>query len=174
MQIHWERGELLTVSKLNGLNPVTRKKLRTESVTLDDAISSDTDLILPLKGGLTYDIFGLFIHRSAANAAGDFQCAIGWSPWPATGTWTPFGSATGLASGTQDSGNWDVALQDAASPTTGIGFGSSTSDNGVRVRGRIAVGDLDTNLVALWAQIAANASATSFVAGSWLTAIPVL
>lgn len=172
MQIHWERGELLTVSKLNALNPVTRKKLRTESITNDDSLSSDTDLILPLKGGLTYDIFGLLIHHSAANAAGDFQCAIGWSPWPATGTWTPFGTHTSLASGTQTDGNWDVTLQDAASPTSGIGFGSSTSDNGVRVRGRITVGDLDTNLVALWAQIAANANSTSLVSGSWLTAIP--
>lgn len=172
MQIHWERGELLTVSKLNALNPVTRKKLRGEGKVNNNTLGSDTDLVLPLKGGLTYDIFGLFIHSSGANAAGDFQCAIGWSPWPATGTWTAFGPADTLASGTVADGQWGVQLQDGASPTVALGFGSSTTPNGVRVRGRIAVGDLDTNLVMLWAQLASHANGTNLIQGSWMTAIP--
>lgn len=174
MGIHWERNHILSAARLNAQQPVSRRKLRTDTKVNDNSLGSDNELRLQLRAGLTYDLFGLLIHSSAANAAGDFQCAVGWSPWNATGTWSAWGTHTSIASGTQDGGNWDVAIQDASSPTTGIGFGSSTTPMGVRVRGRIIVDDQDTTCTILWAQIAANANLTSFHLGSWFTAIPVL
>lgn len=157
---------------ISELRPVTAAKTLTTSRNSTTTDTADPHLVLALAASKTYDIKGVLLVSSAANAAGDFKFSFTF-PTGAELTVAPIGVHDSLASSSSADGQFAVITPDASSPTSSLSFGASTTATGIQVEGRITVGSTAGNLTLLWSQLSSNANATSLLQGSWLTAYPV-
>ena len=172
MSLDWTVGQLITAERLNRRLPKVAIKTATVSVASDATLNDDADLILTLVASTTYDLGGLLIINSAANAAGDFQYAWSWTQ-SATVLMGGFGPDVGLASGVVQTGDWGVQVADTTTPSAARSIGASTTGLAVRVKDRIIVGATDLTLTLQWAQASSNVNSTSLQINSWITATPV-
>lgn len=173
MGIAWAVGQKISATRLNRRNPVTATKETDESKTSNITPGNDPFLVLVLKANTVYDVFGCLMIADATDATGDFFYQWSWTN-TATLTRGAIGPANGLASGTQGSGDWGVALQDSSTPGGGSSWGATNgANNGVRINDRFEVGNADITAIIQWAQNVSNANATILRAGSWLTAVAV-
>jgi len=170
-------GETLTAAKLQALiselRPITASKSATTSRNTTTTETADPHLVLPLLANRTYDVKGVLLVTSAANAAGDFRCSFTF-PTGATVSSGAIGVHDSLASLTSADGQFSGEAADATSPTAAVGYGASTSVTAIQVELRVAVGANAGNLTLQWAQLASNANNTNLLSGSWLTATTVV
>lgn len=171
-------GVTLTASTLSALitelRPITASKATTTSRNTTTTDTADPDLVLAVAVSRTYDIKGVLLVSSAANAAGDFKHSFSF-PTGATFTLTAIGVHDALASSSSGDGQFGSNdLLDATSPTGSLSYGASTSPTGIQVEARLVTGSTAGNLTLLWSQLSSNANNTNLLGGSWLTAEPVL
>lgn len=165
-------GMRLTAARLNRLNPITAEKPGDTSRSSVTAKTADPDLVLALAINTTYEVRGLLIVTSAANAAGDFSYDWGF-PANAVVSAGGVGLHNTLASGSQSDLEGVAYPLDASSPVGSLPYGASTSNSGISVNARVKMGSTAGNLELLWAQVASNANATTLKGGSFITAYPV-
>lgn len=137
--------------------------------TSDATSTADPELAIVLPANRTYEVEAVLHYSSAANAAGDFRTAVGWTN-TATVTVAAFGlNAAGLASGSI--GDLEAVAQaaDATSPTGDISYGASTTRNTVVRWFRVVTGGSNVTFSLLWGQQTSNVNATTLLTGSSLT-----
>lgn len=131
--------------------------------------TADPELVITLAANQTHlvrlDVFG----SSAANAAGDLRVRFAWTN-TATVTWWLSGLSDAIASGTAADLQAIGATSDSTSPTADTQFGLSTSTTGQTMYAYVATGGSAVVLSLEWAQLASNASNSSVLAGSRLSA----
>jgi hypothetical protein len=167
MSISFTAGQTLTAAALNALVPLEAQLSSDQSKTSNTTFADLTDLTLAVEANATYQVEGLFIATSAANAAGDVKYRFSY-PANATMTITGPGPHNSLASGSQADGEWFYVLLDNSSPTADIPYGASTAGAAAIINGKLVVGATAGDLVVGWAQQSSNANATVFKAGSYI------
>lgn len=139
-----------------------------ESVTSSTTLQNDDHLLGAIPAAGTY-LFDLYAMVSGGNAAGDIKFGFTFP----TGTlhFMGLGLDVSLASGT--TGTMETnSKQGAASGTTIIGYGISTTPTWIQLHGILiatAAGTLQTQ----WAQVASSPTASKVLAGSHLVLKPV-
>lgn len=173
MPSFWKTGMRITSARLNRTLPISVSKSIATSRNTTTTVADDPDLLLDLLVSTVYDIKGFLLVTTAANAAGDFK--YGWA-WTGTMTVTMpgVGPDESLASGTSVTGNWARNASDTSTPSTTLGYGSSTTGVTIPVNTRVVVGATEGRLSLQWAQLSSNANNTTLEVGSQLTAFPVL
>lgn len=167
----WSVGNRVTATRLNRHNPVTATRTSDVSVTSDTSTNPDTELVITLLAGITYDVHSYAIV-TAASSTPDFRRNWTWTN-PATVTTV----GTGLApyvTGTQGDAEAVARLEDSTSGTTETSYAASTTASVVIGHDRVVVGSsANTTLTYNWAQATSSADSTTLKDGSWVTAIPV-
>lgn len=167
MSISFTAGQGLTAAALNALVPLEAVLSANKTATSDITFEDLADLTIAVQANATYELTGLFVASSAANAAGDVKYRFSY-PANATLTVTGPGPHNTLASGSQSDGEWFYVLLDTASPTSDMPYGASAAGAATIINGRLVVGATAGNLVVGWAQQSSNANATTFQAGSYI------
>jgi hypothetical protein len=167
VSIAFTAGQTLTAAALNALVPLEAQLSSDQSKISNTTFADLADLTLAVEANATYELTGLFVATSAANAAGDVKYRFSY-PANATMTLTGPGPHNSLASGSQADGEWFYVLLDTATPTADIPYGASTAGAAAIINGKLVVGATAGNLVVGWAQQASNANATVFKAGSYI------
>jgi hypothetical protein len=167
MAITFTAGQKLTAAALNALVPLEAQLSSDQSKVSNTTFADLADLTIAVAANATYELTGLFIATSAANAAGDVKYRFSY-PANATMTLTGPGPHNSLASGSQADGEWFYVLLDTASPTADIPYGASIAGAAAIINGKLVVGATAGDLVVGWAQQSSNASATVFKAGSYI------
>jgi hypothetical protein len=148
----------------NNLEALNGYVLKTadESVTSSAVLQNDDHLLWTIPQAGTYIVDCHLFAISAANAAGDIT--LGFS-FP-TGTFHFYaqGADATLASGSVQTGRWLGNLS-ATSGTTSVDMGLSATQLAIKVHG-ILIATASGTLRLMWAQMAANASASTIKAGS--------
>lgn len=156
-------GQPLTAAQLNAQCGYV-EKTADQSVTSSSVLVNDTHMLYTIGAVGTYLIDLYLWGVSAANAAGDLK--VGFSFPTGTMHFGTAGPSVNLASGSADVSEWIANL----SATTGVTFtnvGLSTSVTQTHIHGRFAATATGT-LRVMWAQFAANASASTLKAGTHL------
>lgn len=167
MAIDFDAGQTLTAADLNALVPLEAELASDQSVTSSTTIVDQADLTIAVEANATYELTGVLIATSAANAAGDVKYRFSY-PANATLTVTGPGPHNSLASGSQADGEWFYVLLDTATPAPDMPYGASTAGAATIINGKLKVGATAGNLVCGFAQQASNANATVLKAGSYL------
>lgn len=162
----------ITSARANRTLPISVSKGVATPITSSTTVASDPELFLDLLDATVYDVSGILLVTTAANAAGDFK--YGWA-WDGTMTVTMggVGPDASLASATSVTGNWARLAPDTSSPSSTLSYGSSTSGVTIPVNTRVAV-TAAGRLSLQWAQDSSSANATTLEVGSFLTATPVI
>lgn len=161
------RGSVLN-SLITEVRPVPAFKAATTSRNTTASPTADPDLVLALVASAVYDFEFVLGLSSAADAAGDFQSQFSY-PADATVTVMSWGLTTALASGSVGDMEAVGRMLDAATPTTAINIGCSTTVTGYLIKGRITTVTAG-NLTLLWAQQASNGNNTNLLGGSYAVA----
>lgn len=161
-------GQKLTAANMQDVVDLHRyvEKASNQSVTSSATMVDDTELFLSVEANATYVYECLVLGSSAANAAGDLKLAFS-SPAGAVVMGTVQApNNVALASGSTADGEYVArfTLSDASTLPVGV----STSAIGIIVNGRILTGGTAGEMRLRWAQIAANANATTINARSYL------
>lgn len=166
-------GQTLTAAKLEDLAsyavPVQAEKAGDTSRNTTATVAADPDLVVVLGANRTYDVDAVLIVSSAANAAGDFRVAWGWTN-TATVTFTAQGLTAALASGTIGDMETVASAPDGTTPSAEVTVGASTTRTTVVLPVRVVTGGSSVTLSLLWAQQASNANNTTLGAGSKIVA----
>jgi hypothetical protein len=167
VSISFFAGQALTAGALNALVPLEAELSSDQSKISNTTFADLADLTIAVEANATYELTGLFVATSAANAAGDVKYRFSY---PATATLTMMGPGphNSLASGSQADGEWFYVLLDTATPTADIPYGASTAGAGAIINGKLKVGATAGDLVVGWAQQSSNANATVFKGGSYI------
>lgn len=163
-------GQIILADHYNALVPITVSKSSNTARTSTTSETADPHLVLPMRVG-TFDVKGVLYVSSAANAAGDFKYAWGWTN-SMTVSMGGVGLNNSLASGSSTDAEMVWQATDSASPTATNPYGVSTAGVNIMVEARVVVATAG-NLSLLWAQFSSNANATSLLSGSYITAFPV-
>lgn len=149
--------------------PLTATKPLTTSRNTVTATAADPDLSLTIPAGGTWDFELPLLLSSAANAAGDFLCELGWTGTASVPNVGIHGLHNTLASGSQADLEGAGVSNDSTSPTAAFVVGTSTSTSMALIKGHI----LTSTVVVLtlnWAQFSSNANNTNLLQGSTFTA----
>jgi hypothetical protein len=168
-------GQKLTAAALNtAINKLVSVTIEKTSDTTRTSVTSrtaDPHLVLALPANTTYDLSGLLIATSAANAAGDINYELQF-PSDATVTWGGAGPHNSLVAGSQSDLESTAEPLDTVTPTGAFPYGTSTSVTAAVVKGRIKMVSAG-NVTLAWAQLSSNVNGTTLKTGSFLTAVPV-
>lgn len=166
-------GQTLTSAKLEDLAsygvPLHVHKSSDLSRNNDGTSTADPDLVVVLLANRTYVVEAILHESSAANAAGDFRAAWGWTNTATVYIGALGLNAAGLASGTIADVE-AVAQVVTVSPSTGIAYGASTSRNTVIRKALVVTGGSNVTFTLLWGQQTSNGNNTTLHAGSSMTA----
>lgn len=164
-------GDIILADHHNALVPITAVKASSTARTSTTTETADPELVLSMRVG-TFDIAGVLLVSSAANAAGDFEYGYSWTGGGMTVTMGHAGPHNSLASGSQVDGEFTYLAADSSTPTSTMPYGASIAGVAIPIAARVVVTVAGT-LSLIWAQQSSNANATTLLAGSWITAYPV-
>lgn len=172
MTSYWKSGMRITAARANRALPISLAKAVATARDTTTTVSDDPELFLDLLDATVYDVRGMLLVTSAANAAGDFK--YGWA-WTGTMSVTMpgFGPDATLASASSVIGNWARLAPDTSTPSSTLSYGTSTAGVTIPVNTRVT-STLAGRLSLQWAQDSSNANATTLEIGSFLTATPVI
>lgn len=167
-------GSTLTAAILNELasyaTEVSATKVADTSRNTNITPSADPELSIVLLANRTYDFDFRPLVSSATNGAGAFRVRLAWTN-TATVTWRCAGLVSTLSASVSADWNGQGIASDTVSPTADTSFGASTASTAPRLYGEIVTGGSNVTLTVEWAQLNSNASATSLLIGSKLSAI---
>jgi len=154
---------------LQDLRDLTRyvEKGANQSVTNSATMVDDNELFLAVDANATYMVKCLVIGSSAANAAGDLKLTFGFPAGAVVMATVQGPNNVALAAGSSADG--EFVARNALSDASFLPVGVSTSAVGIIIVGRAITAATAGNLRLRWAQNAANASATTVNARSYLT-----
>jgi hypothetical protein len=161
-------GQKLTASVLNGLVPLYKQKLTSETVTNMNSTTyqNDDELFLPVEANTTYRMLAYLKFDAAANAGIKFS----WTgPTGATMTWSPYGADSSQVVGAGYNMRELAIGGDGNLSTSGVG----TTDT-CRPGGLLIVSSTAGNLQLRWAQRVAQLSNVRVSDRSWLKLEKVL
>lgn len=165
-------GQKLTAAKIAELAsyavPIQAEKAGNTSRDTTTSPAADPELVLVLPANRTYDV-ELALIVTAGNAAGDIRVALGWSN-TATVTYTGLGLVKTLASGSTGDAEMFALAPDAATSTTAVGYGASTTATSVEIRARVVTGGSAVTLSLLWSQDTSSGTPTVLGTGSKMVA----
>jgi hypothetical protein len=164
-------GQRLTAAVLQAFAPIRAVKASDSSaVTNSTTLVSDTELVIPVVSGRTYDLDGWIIW--VGNDTGDIKFAFD-APTGSTLDWGILGgddTDTTFATGnTRGRGEWFPRLNSTSFPTSTVQFSASTAAIFGILRGRLVAGATG-NLTLKFAQNTSNGTGTLLKAGSWIHA----
>lgn len=162
----WAAGQKITAALLVAAQPDFTIKTANESVTSSTTLQDDDHLSYAITATGTYT-FELFLLVNTGDSAADLKTGFTFP----TGTMNFFGSGpheASLGAGTSGDGEF-FARTSAVSGSSSIGWGiSSGAPIGVRLWGALAATATGT-LRLQWAQLVSSGTATTLLAGSWMS-----
>jgi hypothetical protein len=163
-------GQILTAAALNEL-VLYVEKTTGQNVTNSATFVNDNELFLPVSANAVYTFECIVVGSSAANAAGDLKLTFsGPTGCEISGT-VQGPNNVALASGSSADGEY--VFRNSLTDASFIPVGVSTSANGIILTGRITTGGTAGTMRLRWAQLAANANATTVGARSYLRLLRV-
>jgi hypothetical protein len=149
--------------------PITAYKAGDTNRASTITSTADPDLVIVLPANRTYEVEITMYVTSAANAAGDFRFALGWTN-TATVTLGGHGIHISVASGSSADLEALGIAADTTTPTSDIGIGASTTRTTVKGWATVVTGGSNVTLSLLWAQASSNANNTTLLTGSSIVA----
>jgi len=128
-------------------------KEASETITSDDTVSNDTDLVVPLLANRRYGF--LMLARVNSGVTPDFKY-----------TFAAISNATGFY---QNGALGSVPVSEVAFATTN-GVGTNAGNQMLLTTGIVLMGSTDGNLQYQWSQLTSNGANTTLLEGSFLIA----
>lgn len=159
----WLAGQIVTAAALTGMQTNMIVKQATESVTSSTTLQDDDELVVPVVANATYSI--TFYIAAVGATAGDINTEYSVP----SGT-TGFKWCIGPAVSATDRENTSM-VSAVHGFTTDRSYGVVSTTLGVAIVESLQVvtGSTAGNVVFRWAQNASSATATSVLAGSYVT-----
>ena len=149
---------------LAAIDAFTLRAVKGSTQTVNNSVTTvdDTELIVTLEAGATYEFQGYLRYESSTTA--DLRVGL-TVPLNTTANWTAQGGSTGVASNGIGTGWWQDRDQMQTALLGGAGTGVTMA---AQLVGTIATGDTAGDLKIRWAQSTAEASDTKLMTNSRL------
>jgi len=153
-------GQVITAALLEEMLPVYARKDADSPARVNNTLSADPDLFIPLAANGVYHITGYLFASGATLGSGDLLISFA-APTGSLIVWT----ATGY--GTSSTAPVMSPARNSGSAAVGVNGGSQSP---VEISAFCANGSTAGNFALSWAENTTNATGTVLKRGSWLLA----